>query len=121
MSANQRSKDDADFRNACDAAGIPPSAAQYSKYRRHFGVAYSLVKGCPIGSKVHEISGLEFSDQRAKGNVVPQEYGPYSKTPKAWPKDKNPRKPVNQLALLAAAALIMVATAARKQEAKDET
>lgn len=114
--------DNAAFTAACEKAGIPPTAAQFSKFRRHFGLAYTTVKGYVTGSTLHQTTGLEFSDQRAGGTVLPQEYGPYSKTPSEWPKPKKQGDDAKRrFAIAAAAALILLARAAPRGPKTEET
>lgn len=80
-------KTNENFQMACMAAGVQPGNRQYSKYRRHFGLAYTTEHGLAVGSRVNERGGLEFSDQRASGGAAKtNDYGPYSATPngKDW-------------------------------------
>lgn len=68
------------FVAACEAAGIPATTAQASKYRRKFGLAYTHEHGYTKGSRINEVSG-DSSAQRGTGNYKPMLAGPYSSNP----------------------------------------
>lgn len=77
---------DQNFKEGCSKAGIPETSAQFSKWRRGYGVAYTSFHGLSLGSRINEKSGLEFSDQKASGSPSKlNDYGPYSATPNATP------------------------------------
>lgn len=77
------------FVKACEAAGIPATAAQASKYRRGYGLAFTTEKGFAAGSRVQE-KASELSEAQAAGGKpgVINDYGPYSTTP--WNQKPNP-------------------------------
>jgi len=79
---------DVTFVTACTKANIKPTGAQYSKFRRKFGLAYTTMKNLPVGSHVFEETGREFSTQKADGAAIHQEYGPFSRTPNKQPRKK---------------------------------
>lgn len=77
---------DQNFKEGCSKAGIPETSAQYSKWRRGYGLAYTTFHNLSLGSRINEKSGYEFSDQKASGNPAKiNDYGPYSATPNRFP------------------------------------
>lgn len=76
------------FKELCSKAGLKEAtAAQASKYRRGYGIAYSTSQGKPLGSKVNEKKGSDeaMDAQRASSgwkSAKINDYGPYSSTPK---------------------------------------
>jgi hypothetical protein len=89
------------FKALCDKAGLKEAtAAQASKYRRGFGIAYTTSKNKTLGSKVDENKGPdELADaQRTQGGKPSRinDYGPYSATP--WNNKPAPHPDANKAA-----------------------
>jgi hypothetical protein len=83
MMSNAGYSTEAHFKAACEKAGIPPTAAQASKYRRGYGLAFTTEHGYPVGSKVHQKANpeaLECQQSSGKTGKI-NDYGPYSSTP----------------------------------------
>lgn len=63
---------------------VKPTAAQASKYRRGYGVAYNAERGQALGSRIdaHDRpETLEASRSTGKPSKI-NDYGPYSATPR---------------------------------------
>lgn len=71
MTHNEFAAINPEFRAACDEAGIKPTAAQASKYRRGFGLAYTKSRGFVKGSLIHNTreANLRYANQRPDGNT----------------------------------------------------
>jgi len=76
------------FKELCSKAGLKDaSAAQASKYRRGYGIAYTTSKNKAVGSRIDECRG---SDESLEAQRVQtgwksakiNDYGPFSPTPK---------------------------------------
>ena len=69
------------FVAACAKAGVEPTAAQASKYRRGFGIAYTTEHGLAVGSRAQmKMRTMDEGDEK-KRPAKPQQYGPYSGNP----------------------------------------